>query len=357
MSKLLTVVTATYNKGDRNRASIQSILDQTYRDFEYIIVNDGSPDHTKEIFGEFEDSRLTVIHQENKGFIKTMVSVMSEIETPYVAIQGAGDISLPDRLEKQIKFLESRPEVGVVSSIVRQTFVPRLDLAKETAKAKRANEQNRTQIVEYKEVEQMIQSNIINHGEAMIRMSAYREAGGYHPFFKYAQDRDLWLRILEKYSVVRLNQELYLKVIDSKLDIYGNPRKIEKQTLYSLFARYLARQRINGGEGAANKNLEDSYKRFIETMSDSDKHQILTRLSSRIRSDSSRSKALIDDIDEALEIMETYLPQHSLIRSLKALKFIKKNIPYGNELYYHSQQINEAYRQIKRTVKRVVVAS
>ncbi|NJN73977.1 MAG: glycosyltransferase [Limnothrix sp. RL_2_0] len=245
MNKLLTIITSTYNKGDRNRASIQSILDQTYRDFEYIVVNDGSPDHTKEILSEFDDPRLKIIHQQNRGFIQTMISVMNEVETPYVAIQGAGDISLPERLETQIQYLQSRSEVGVVSCTVRHvltsdTFIPK-------ASEKIAKDE-KPEKIEYNTINQMIRTNIVDHGEAMIRMSAYKEAGGYRPFFQYAQDRDLWLRVLENYSIVKLKQFGYIKITDQKFDISGNPEKAEKQALYSLFSRHLAQEKIATGE-------------------------------------------------------------------------------------------------------------
>lgn len=239
---------ATYNKGCRNTVSIQSILDQTYEDFKYIIVNDGSPDNTKDILDGFHDPRLRVIHQQNKGFTKTMISIMKEIETPYVAIQGTGDISLINRLETQINFLEAKPNVGVVSSIVRQVPASRENSAQKV-KLKPLNQPlGQIDFLEYSQIEQMLRSNIVNHGKAMLRMDACHSAGGYRSFFHYAQDRDLWQRILEKFSAVRLNLELYLKTVDSEFDIFSNPRKVEKQILFSLFVRRLAYNKLKSGK-------------------------------------------------------------------------------------------------------------
>lgn len=332
MSKLLTVVTATYNKGDRNRASIQSILDQTHRDFEYIIINDGSPDNTREILSEFDDPRLRIIHQRNKGFVKTMVSTMKLIETPYVAIQGAGDISLPERLEKQLQWM-GRPDIGVVCGLSQQvnssSFDPSRGL-KTTFKRKQAK------TVEYNDVQQMIKSNIANHGEVMVRMEAYRKAGGYRSFFRYAQDRDLWLRLLEDYSMVRLGEPIYIKVTDAKTDVYGNPSKAEEQALYSLFARYLARQRLQTGKDPLEGEGSKSFDFFVQkALSDSDKSEVIRRV---FRNTLSSEYG----IDEATRIIQKYAPQHHYIRLLKILKFMSGNVPYGGRAcywYYHTLEL------------------
>lgn len=329
MSKLLTVVTVTYNKGDRNRSSIQSILDQSFQDFEYIVVNDASPDNTKKILEEFDDPRLKIIHQENKGFVKTMISVMNQINTPYVAIQGAGDISLPERLEQQLKYLESRPDVGVVSATTYQAFEAKISIPKSSETFNRSEKPEK---FEYTTIDQMIKTNIIDHGEAMIRMSAYREAGGYRAFFRYVQDRDLWLRILEKYSIVKLKQPLYVKVTNPKFDISGNPQKSEEQALYSLFARYLAQERVATGKDPLDERGESTFKHFIEALSESSKEEILSRVfRNTIKSKNSTSR---ESIEKAIAIIQKYSPKHQLIRSLKIFLFMIDKIPYGGEIYY-----------------------
>lgn len=352
MSKLLTVVTSTYNKGDRNRLSIQSILHQTFTDFDYIIINDGSPDNTKEILEEFDDPRLKVIHQENRGFVKTIISVMEQIKTPYVAIQGAGDISFNNRLETQLNFLETRPNLGVVSSKVCQVPASKLNLTKQTKVQEKYQSIDQIEFLEYNQVEQMIKANIINHGEAMFRMTAYRSVGGYRPFFYYAQDRDLWLRILENYSVARLNLELYLKVVDSEFDIFSNPGKVEKQILLSLFARRLAYNRLIYKKTVSDDDLSSYYEDFIQTITDDEKHQILKRLSSRVLNSYTISE---DQINESIQIMKSYFPSHPLINSVERYKLFKTKIPYGKEIIHHKQELSRIYLQLKREVKNKIV--
>lgn len=268
MTKQITVVTATFNKGERNRTSIQSILDQTYKNFDYIIVNDGSTDNTKEILDEFsklDDPRLKIIHQENKGFVNTMISVMNQIETPYVAIQGAGDISRPTRLKKQLDYLSGHQDVGVVGGGFK--------FLNESGQILNTNNSN---YIEYNSVNQMIEKNILDHGEVMMSLNAYQKAGGYRSFFIYCQDYDLWLRILESYNIVTLPEYLYEKVVSVGQDISGDPPKVEKQLLYYFFLKFLARRRLNNiSDPKTNMEMDDLFQKYIKELNDSEKQELI----------------------------------------------------------------------------------
>lgn len=347
MNGLLTVVTSTYNKGDRNRASIQSVLDQTFRDFKYIIVNDGSPDNTQEILAEFDDPRLIIIHQENQGFLKTMISVMSQIETPYVAIQGAGDVSLANRFEEQIKYLETYPDVGVVSGLVQQisaSEIDSLDRIRENFKSRDKN------IIKYHSTDEMIKANIINHGEAMIRLSAYQEAGGYRSFFRYAQDRDLWLRVLESYSVARLGIPLYVKVTDPKFDVYGNPKKAEEQALLSLYARFLAGRHKEVNRHLSKNELEDLFPEYLEKyLSKADRDEVTGRVFRNALNTKYK-------IEEALGIIKKYNKYHRFIFILKVQQFLEKKTPIGGKIcqwYYH--KVEKRFLRFKSKIRRLAI--
>lgn len=346
MSKLLTVVTATYNKGDRNKNSIQSILDQTFQDFNYVIVNDGSLDTTEGILNSFEDPRLKIIHQRNQGFVKTLATVMDQIETPYVAIHGAGDISLPTRLEKQLTYLQKHATIGVVACGVHtltSEAVEKIDIHQLSPKRKKPKN------IEYNTVEQMMQKNIIDHGDAMIRMSAYRDVGGYRSFFRYAQDRDLWLRILEKYSILKIGESLYVKVIDPASDISGNPQKSEQQALYSLFSRYISENKEfikNPKEDDLNKAF-DGFLKSIENKNKGKKGEII----GRVFKNTLRNP---DCIDEAIEVIDKYSHKHSFIKSLTILKFMSNNIPKGRQIYvFYYIRIRSRISRLKNKTRKL----
>ncbi|MDB9526433.1 glycosyltransferase family 2 protein [Oscillatoria sp. CS-180] len=356
MSKLLTVVTATYNKGERNRQSIRSILNQTYKDFEYIVVNDGSPDDTKEILAEFDDPRLTIIHQDNQGFIKTMIQVMSSIKTPYVAIHGAGDISLPDRLATQLQYLESRPNVAVVSCFTNIHIVSDQSNPKKVEKLGSNTLRERRNHVEYTTVDQMIERNIVDHGDAMVRMRAYQEFGGYRSFFVYCQDRDLWLRILSKYAIVRLRQELYTKVIDPRFDVAGNPRKAEKQALYSLFARFLARERKTIGLDRLEAEGRKSFEDYIANLDEYSKLEVSTK----VFRNTLRSRLTTEDISAAREIIHRYTPKHFLEGLIITLSLMKEFVPCGASIYrfyYYQVQKRINLYKLKFSKLKLIVLS
>jgi len=341
MAKLLTVITSTYNKGDRNRNSIQSVLDQSFTNFDYIIVDDGSTDQTKSILEEFTDPRIIFFHQENKGFTNTMISVMNQVETPFVAIQGAGDISFPTRFEKQIECLQNRLDVGVVAcnkctSLIRSNVnVPRSEFS---------------ETIEYNSVHQMIDKNIVNHGEAMIRMSAYRDAGGYRPFFRYTQDRDLWLRILEKYSIVRLGSNLYQKVIEPKTDICGNFKRTEHQALYSMFALFLARERLSGRPDPLDVKGAESFVEFIHNLDKSEKQEVARRIYNSINLNK-------NNIDEALAIILYYDPNHQGARSIQKKLLIERNIPHLKKIYSVTGKLNRILTRGKRMGRKLIYRS
>ena len=111
---IVTVVTAVYNGADHLRESVQSILDQTFRDFEHIVVDDASTDDTGRILKEFaaSDPRIRVVTNErNVGRGGARNAALRLARGEYIAIQDADDVSLPDRLRLQLEFLRARPEV------------------------------------------------------------------------------------------------------------------------------------------------------------------------------------------------------------------------------------------------------
>jgi len=118
----LSVVMPAYNAGAYLRDAVSSILDQSFRDFEFIIVNDGSSDATASILQEYEriDSRIRVFHQENQGMIAALNRGCRLARGKYIARMDADDISYPDRLAKQLTYLEAHPAIGILGTWVRK---------------------------------------------------------------------------------------------------------------------------------------------------------------------------------------------------------------------------------------------
>lgn len=198
---LVSVVSVFHNREASAFESVKSILDQTYRDIEIILVDDGSTDNTFDILNRFNDSRIRLIKQKNQGFTKSIKNAIEMSRGEVIAIHGAGDISLSTRIEKQVKLLKERQDVGIVGCYVEMCdtendssslYIPPSDSHK-----------SMTEILKRK--------NIFTHGEVIFRKDVYVRAGGYRDFFRYAQDRDLWLRmsLITNYAIVP--ERLYIR--------------------------------------------------------------------------------------------------------------------------------------------------
>jgi glycosyltransferase involved in cell wall biosynthesis len=113
----ISVILPVYNASKFVKEAIQSVLDQTFTDFELIVINDGSSDESLKIIRSFTDSRIQVINNPNNlGLIATLNLGISIAKGKYIARMDADDISLPHRFQKQFDFLEANPSVGVLGT-------------------------------------------------------------------------------------------------------------------------------------------------------------------------------------------------------------------------------------------------
>jgi glycosyltransferase involved in cell wall biosynthesis len=112
----LTVLMPAYNTGLYIREAIQSILDQTFIDFEFIIINDGSKDNTLDVIRTFSDPRIKIIDQQNKGLIDTLNEGIEIAKGDIIARMDADDICYPERLEIEYNFLIENPDYVLVGS-------------------------------------------------------------------------------------------------------------------------------------------------------------------------------------------------------------------------------------------------
>ena len=120
--KLVSIVLPIYNSEKYIDDTLKSILDQSYKNLEIILINDCSTDRTKELINQYSDIRIKIIHNEvNLGIAKTLNKGISLANGNYIARMDSDDICFPTRIEEQVKFLESHPEIDVCGTFV-QTF-------------------------------------------------------------------------------------------------------------------------------------------------------------------------------------------------------------------------------------------
>ena len=193
----ISVVMSVYNGERHLRESVDSILNQTFQDFEFIIINDGSTDLSKDILESYKDKRIILMNQINMGLTISLNIALSMAKGKYIARQDADDISEPDRLEKQIDFMENNTAVGLLGS--------RFQIISEVGEIIG----NCCPPLEDEIIKKgLIEMNQLCHGSVMIRREVLSVVGVYREVFKYAQDFDLWLRISEKYKVNNLPEYL-----------------------------------------------------------------------------------------------------------------------------------------------------
>ncbi len=119
--KLVSVIIPVYNVEKYIAATIQSVIDQTYTNFELLIVDDGSPDKSLEICQQFTDKRIKIIRQKNHGVCAARNTGIRNAQGEYLAFLDADDLWLPEKLEKHVEHLENSPLVGV--SFSRSAFI------------------------------------------------------------------------------------------------------------------------------------------------------------------------------------------------------------------------------------------
>lgn len=112
----ISVVMSVYNAEQYLGEATDSILNQTFKNFEFIIVNDGSTDSSLDIIKSYNDARIVVIDQKNTGLAKALNNGIKIAKGKYIARMDADDISMPDRLQLQYDFLEKHPECVAVGS-------------------------------------------------------------------------------------------------------------------------------------------------------------------------------------------------------------------------------------------------
>lgn len=197
----VSVVMSVYNGQDFIREAIDSILAQTFKDFEFIIIDDGSADDTTNIVRSYNDPRIRLICQNNHGLVYSFNKGVRLARGGYIARMDADDISLPSRFKKEVSLLDKNPAIGLVG-----TFFQYID--EETSERLKTVMFGPTKHIDL--VRMMYLVNPFGHGSIMMRKQAVLEAGGYRSGYEPAEDYDLWHRIAEHWQITQIPEVLYL---------------------------------------------------------------------------------------------------------------------------------------------------
>lgn len=181
---LISVVMSAYNAEDYIADAVSSIISQTFKDFEFIIIDDGSTDKTKQIISRYNDPRIKVISRDNKGLVYSLNEGIRAANGKYIARQDADDISLPNRLKNEVEVIGKTNAVLVSTAFTMfdkdpNQFVGLQCLINNNKVLKR----------------EMYVQNPFAHGATMFKKSAAIKAGLYIDVGP-AEDYDLWVRLM-----------------------------------------------------------------------------------------------------------------------------------------------------------------
>jgi glycosyltransferase involved in cell wall biosynthesis len=216
------VVMPVYNAMPYLTEAVASIIGQTYKDFIFLIIDDGSTDGSYEFLQSIRDQRVVLVKQNRRGPGEAMNRALEICEAPFLARMDADDVSDPRRLERQVALLESNPKIAACScncyyideqgNVIGTSTVPISPT-----------------IIRW-EIRLGLRGLI--QGATCFRVESLRAISGYRPHFQRAEEVDVFLRLAEKYELGNCKEFLYR--IRLRRDSYS----VSNTFLNSLYAKY-----------------------------------------------------------------------------------------------------------------------
>lgn len=235
-SPTISVAMSVYNGAEFLAEAIESILAQSYTDFEFLILNDGSTDGSAAIIDAYaaRDPRIRALHQPNQGLIGALNQLIDEARAPLIARMDGDDIALPERFARQVAFLAAHPDYGVVG-----TWTTDIDSQGNAYPVGGGDHPtSHAEFVTFAEA-----TSPLCHPSVMMRRDVVRAVGGYHRAFRHCEDYDLWLRLAQHTKLCSLPERL-IKYRHS--DNQVSNRHIVVQQIGAAVAWYAARARAAG---------------------------------------------------------------------------------------------------------------
>ncbi|MEH2025123.1 MAG: glycosyltransferase [Nostoc sp.] len=230
-SPLISVVMTTYNHEKYIAEAIQSVLEQTFTDFELIVVNDGSTDRNDEVIRSFQDSRIVYINQENQGTSTGLNQGIIAARGKYIALMSGDDVCYPQRLEKQYQYLYTKINQVIFSSVDFIDDDSHPVTGKHFAR-NYFNNSNKTsaEILNYF----FMQGNYLCAVTAFLEKKMLLEAGLFNLASIQLQDFDMWIKLVKKYDIFIMEDKLVKYRIRQNEDNLSHPNN----SVRSLFEQY-----------------------------------------------------------------------------------------------------------------------
>jgi len=193
----VSVIMAAYNAEQYIEAAVESILCQTFSDFELIIVDDGSTDSTPVIIDRFSDPRIKTVHQSNRGCTSARHRAIAVSGSDYIAIMDADDIALPHRLEKTVRYLDDNPDTVLLGT----GYIVRDEITKSEKVIIPPTENHNLRRC-------LLKCDPFKDPTLLIRKSAFLASGGYR--VDHGFDYELYARIAKFGKLANINDVLLI---------------------------------------------------------------------------------------------------------------------------------------------------
>lgn len=229
-----SVIIPLYNKEKFIKNTLESVLNQTFEDFELLIVNDGSTDSSEAVVQSFSDKRIHYFHKTNEGVSAARNFGIERSNSQYIAFIDADDRWHPDFLEKMKLLVQSFPNYKVFACALKietpnRTFSARYSFA----------HRGESQVVNY--FEASMKQTVLSGSSVVFHCEVFQNVGLFDKKIKSAEDTDMWIRIGLKYEVVFLNLSLSTYIFDRQ----SLSRKLENYGLLTDFKKFEDEEKSN----------------------------------------------------------------------------------------------------------------
>jgi glycosyltransferase involved in cell wall biosynthesis len=230
----VSVIIPAYNRSAYLGEAIQSVLDQTFQDFELIVIDDGSTDNTKEIVKGFLDTRVRYLYQENSGVSSARNMGIKAANGEYIAFLDSDDIWLPENLELKVNLLDSRPDVGlvcsdayVVDNSTKATF------GRFWGKNRFKYSGNPRKVTRHPLKDLLYRNCFIMPQATMIRSQVFTAVGGFDESLPTSEDWDLFVRIVQRFPIEVIDTPL-LKIRRHSTSLSKNKEKVYRGATFAI---------------------------------------------------------------------------------------------------------------------------
>lgn len=228
----VTVLMTLYNCSQYVLTSINSILRQSYVNFEFLIIDDGSEDNSEEIIKSLNSAKIKYIKLKHLGRSAALNYGLKEAKYDWVALMDSDDIAVPDRLEKEVSLVKGNYQDIIFSDSVffknkKVQFLNRINTVKENLK---------------KKIE--LRGHICN-SSVLYNRNFILENGGYNEYLDHSEDHELWIRLLNKGNFVHLNEFLlFMRIRENSLSTKASEGPVTKISVFSGMGKPMVEKRL-----------------------------------------------------------------------------------------------------------------